>query len=506
MSRRRAQRPTTGAEVVAAAGHRLDAVGIVANGVGAVVVFIFLAFLLPVSIEDVDAGSVLLRNATAFGLYLALAFVAGTFWGRRQGERLSEWLLAERPATAAERRHALRYPLQLVKTAAVLWSGAAVLFAAINTTVSARLAAIVSATILLGGLSTCALVYLLAERELRPVVGRALAGGEALRPAVPGIAVRLVLTWALATGVPLLGIVALAIDGLDGRSDSSEIAGAILFLAALAICVGLVGLTVAARSVSVRIADLRSALARVADADLTVRVAVDDGSEVGLLQDGFNRMVVGLAEREQLRDLFGRHVGRDVVRAALQEGVALGGEEREVGALFVDVVGSTALAGRLTASEIVGLLNRFFAVVVAVVEAHGGMVNKFEGDAALAVFGAPVALDNPAAAGLAAARDLRSRLRQELSDVDVGIGFSAGPAVAGNVGAEQRFEYTVIGDPVNEAARLCELAKAEPARVLASERALLAAGDGEACRWQVGEAVTLRGRGMPTRLVRVADA
>jgi adenylate cyclase len=494
----------TGAEVVAAMGHRLDVVGVVANGAGAVVVFVFLAFLLPISVEGTDSGAVVIRNSVIFGVYLGLALFVGTLWGRRRGARLTAWLLSERAATEAERRQALRHPFALVTTSAVLWGGAAVVFGALNAGVSLRVAVVVPVTILLGGLSTCALIYLLAERELRPVVALALAEGQPVRPVAPGIVVRLVLTWSLATGVPLLGIVVVAVDALDGSGQSADTAVAVLFLSAVALSVGLGGVIYAARSVSEPVADLRRALARVAEADFAVHVPVDDASEVGLLQDGFNRMVAGLAEREQLRDLFGRHVGRDVARAAVEGGVSLGGEEREVAALFVDVVGSTGLAAERPPAEVVDLLNRFFAVVVAVVEAHDGMVNKFEGDAALCVFGAPVPLVDPAGAGLATARLLGSRLREELPDIDVGIGLSAGTVVAGNVGAEERFEYTVIGDPVNEAARLCELAKGEPGRVLASERALRAAGDGEARRWRLGGVVTLRGRHDPTRLASVS--
>ena len=124
------------------------------------------------------------------------------------------------------------------------------------------------------------------------------------------------------------------------------------------------------------------------------RVAVSDGSEVGLLQAGFNRMVAGLEERERLRDLFGRQVGEDVARRALERGVELGGEERDVAVLFVDLVGSTQLAAERPPAEVVALLNAFFGAVVAVVGAHGGAVNKFEGDAALCVFGAPLARDD----------------------------------------------------------------------------------------------------------------
>jgi adenylate cyclase len=211
-----------------------------------------------------------------------------------------------------------------------------------------------------------------------------------------------------------------------------------------------------------------------------------------------------LAERERLRDLFGRHVGRDVASAVLDGDVAPEGEEREIAALFIDVVGSTSMAWDRPPSQVMSVLNTFFGVVVSVVEAHGGFVNKFQGDAALCVFGAPLSRDRPAADALAAGRELCLRLADEVPQ-GFGIGVSAGRAVAGNVGGEARFEYTVIGDPVNEAARLCELAKAGPQRMLASQAALKRAGVPEDGRWRLGESVMLRGRRAPTRLATVDE-
>jgi adenylate cyclase len=155
---------------------------------------------------------------------------------------------------------------------------------------------------------------------------------------------------------------------------------------------------------------------------------------------------------------------------------------------------------RLPPERVVALLNRFFAIVVETVESYGGMVNKFEGDGALCVFGAPVPRQDPAGGALCAARELRVRLTDELPGVDVGIGVSAGEAVAGNVGAEERFEYTVIGDPVNEAARLSELAKHRPERLVVSGAAVDRAGPDERQHWDLGDAEVLRGRDEPTRL------
>jgi adenylate cyclase len=239
---------------------------------------------------------------------------------------------------------------------------------------------------------------------------------------------------------------------------------------------------------------------RVEEGDLDVRVPVFDDSELGLLLAGFNRMAAGLREREQLRDLFGRHVGEDVAREALTGRVELGGELRDVAVLFVDVIGSTRLAATRPATEVVELLNGFFDIVVNVVSAHGGWINKFEGDAALAVFGVPVSRGDAAAGALAAGRELAAALRSQSCGLDAAVGISAGQAVAGNIGAERRYEYTVIGDPVNEAARLTELAKHSEHRVLASATVLGLAHHGESIHWRLGDAVTLRGRTQPTRL------
>ena len=190
-------------------------------------------------------------------------------------------------------------------------------------------------------------------------------------------------------------------------------------------------------------------------------------------------------------------LGVEVARHAIEQGTQLGGEVREARALFVDLTGSTTLARRLPPEEVVELLNRFFAAVVQVVASKGGWVNKFEGDAALCVFGAPTVQLDHATRALQAARALQAQL--ETLGVDAGIGVSSGDVVAGNVGAEDRYEYTVIGDPVNEAARLTEVAKSRAGRVVASGAAVARAGAEAQC-WALVERVTLRGRDQATEV------
>jgi adenylate cyclase len=264
--------------------------------------------------------------------------------------------------------------------------------------------------------------------------------------------------------------------------------------------VGLLVTLLAAGGVADPVNSLRRAIARVERNDLRTEVEVFDGSEIGQLQAGFNHMVARLRERERLQDLFGRHVGHDVARIALERGVDRGGELRQIAVIFVDLIGSTRLAATRPPMQVVCMLNDFFAVVVQVITKHGGWINKFEGDAALAVFGAPLEMPGACSRAMAAASELASRLESEITEVKAAIGVSAGQAVAGNIGAENRFEYTVIGDPVNEAARLSELAKSTTGRVLASGTVLDAAGPAEAARWCLDGEATVRGRTEPTRL------
>jgi class 3 adenylate cyclase len=265
----------------------------------------------------------------------------------------------------------------------------------------------------------------------------------------------------------------------------------------------LAGTVLVAMAIADPLRQLRWALGEVQRGNYNAHMQIYDASELGLLQAGFNDMVRDLAERQRLRDLFGRYVGEDVARRALERGTELGGQERDVAVLFVDLVGSTQLASNRPASEVVSLLNEFFRVVVDTVARHGGFVNKFQGDAALAIFGAPIEHPDASGAALAASRELHDELLAVLgSEMEFGIGVSAGRAIAGHIGAQARFEYTVIGDPVNEAARLTELAKLEEGHVLASAISVSGALDAEALCWDVGEIVELRGRSAPTQLAR----
>jgi adenylate cyclase len=469
------------------------------NLVGGIIVFLFLALVLPIQ-GGPSTSRVLTLNLPAGAVFSLLSAFVAVRWGTAIANRSLAPLRPEGKLDAAGQRRVLRGPLAQVVVTVSVWSSAAAFFGLLNLPLDTELAGRMATAFVMGGLTACGLTYLLGERLWRPFTARALEGGVPLRPVAPGTMTRMLLAWALATAIPVTGIAMVAFGVLRGDTPRSNATmWSVIVLCLATVVLGAIAMLGVARSIAEPIRSVREGLDRVEKGDLDAAITVSDASEVGLLQAGFNRMGTGLREREELRDLFGRYVGRDVAKRALEAGVELGGEVREAAVLFVDVVGSTSLAADLPPQEVVSRLNKFFAIVLEVVRKHGGWVNKFEGDAALCIFGVPTAGDDAAACALAAGRELAERLEWE-GPLEAGVGISAGDVVAGNVGAAERFEYTVIGDPVNEAARLTELAKKERPRVLASEAVLMRAAHAEGERWKLREEVTLDGRPEPTRI------
>ncbi|WP_145238908.1 adenylate/guanylate cyclase domain-containing protein [Prescottella equi] len=470
-----------------------------ANLVGAAVVAILVTYVVPGPMMLDDEFRFL--NFVFVPVYLAVALLVGTVRGTRRALHSLEWMMQDRTPTRAEQLAALTMSWRLTKMQIGQWTIALVILTTCYGLVEPEAIPKVAFTIAFGGLTICAFSHVFSEFALRPAAARALAAGTRPRIRLGGVVGRTMLAWILGTGVPMMGLVIVAVFSYFNRETTREqLIVAIVGLGAITLIFGLLLILLSARATVAPIRAVKAGMSRIEEGDLDAVVVVYDGTELGELQSGFNRMADGLRERERIRDLFGRHVGHDVAEAALVEPPRLGGEEREVAIFFVDLVGSTELAATRPPGEVVDLLNRFFEVVVDEVDRHGGFVNKFEGDAALAIFGAPRDLDDAAGHALAAARMIRRRLLAEVPECCAAIGVAAGTAVAGNVGARERFEYTVIGDPVNEAARLSEIAKNEPGRLLASMTTVERAGTSEATLWTAGDEVVLRGRSLPTRL------
>ena len=466
-------------------------------GIGVALLLVTVAFPVPSIFTDAPMWITFAVSPA----YVALALAFGTFWVTRRTVAALRWAIEERKPTRRDQLNAFLAPWRVAAIHLILWGVGAALLTTLYGLQSTLFIPRFAFSVGFSGVVVATACYLITEFALRPVAAQALEAGPPPRWLTAGIMGRTMTVWLLGSGVPVLGILLAGVFTLSLRNlTETQFAVAVMILAVLALYFGFLTMWILSWLTATPVRVVRNALKRVEQGDLSCNVVVFDGTELGELQRGFNSMVAGLRERERVRDLFGRYVGREVAAAAEQQRPKLGGEERHVAVIFVDIIGSTQLVTGRPATEVVEVLNRFFAVIVDEVDRRRGFVNKFEGDAALAVFGAPNRLENPEDAALSAARAIAQRIHDEVPLCEAGVGVVSGEAVAGNVGAKERFEYTVIGEPVNEAARLCELAKSTPRHLLASSATIANASENERAHWTFGDTVTLRGHDEPTRL------
>jgi class 3 adenylate cyclase len=209
------------------------------------------------------------------------------------------------------------------------------------------------------------------------------------------------------------------------------------------------------------IRDLAAGTERVASGDYSQRLPVVQDDDLGALAASFNRMQAGLAERERLHAAFGSYVDPALAERLLAQGDDLfQGEEVEVTVFFADIRNFTTYAEHASASEAVARLNALWDIIVPILRDHHGHANKFLGDGVLAVFGVPEELSDHADQAVAAAREIQQRVQDTFGhDLRIGIGINTGSVIAGTIGGGGKLEFTLIGDPVNVAARVEQLTK-----------------------------------------------
>jgi len=274
------------------------------------------------------------------------------------------------------------------------------------------------------------------------------------------------------------------------RSLTAELAPAreleriVLYISLAALAAATLAALWIARGVSQPLQQLAQHTKLVAAGDYTQRIELPREDELGQLATAFNQMTAGLAERDRVRNLLGMVVSPEIATQLLQSDLKLGGEEREVTIFFCDLRDFTSFSEKMPPTEVLTLLNRYLDRMSGIIEQHGGVIDKFIGDAIMALFGAPVAMPAAANSAVAAAREmaraleiLNAELRAEGKPaLAFGIGINTARVVAGNMGSKTRLNYTVIGDGVNLASRLEGLTK-EPAYatpIIVSEATLAA--------------------------------
>ncbi|EHQ06734.1 adenylate/guanylate cyclase domain-containing protein [Leptonema illini] len=234
-----------------------------------------------------------------------------------------------------------------------------------------------------------------------------------------------------------------------------------------------------ARSLALPLRELVGATQRVENEDYSVAVEPRSGDEVGVLAASFNKMVNGLAERERMKDAFGRFVNKEVAERAMRGEIKLGGEKKECAVFFSDLRGFTAMSEKLQPEEVVEYLNRYFTLMVDCVDKSHGVVDKFIGDAVMATWGSVISHGNDTANAVDGALMMRKALMEfnvynaehGLPIAKFGCGINTGAVISGQIGSEKKLEFTVIGDAVNLASRIESLNKPFATDILISQDA-----------------------------------
>jgi adenylate cyclase len=222
----------------------------------------------------------------------------------------------------------------------------------------------------------------------------------------------------------------------------------------------------------------------------------------------------GLAERERLRDSFGRFTNKTIAEQAMRGELALGGETKRVTVFFSDIRSFTAISEKLEPAEVVEFLNDYMTRMVDCVDKTGGVVDKFIGDAVMAVWGAPLSAGSPAQDAFNCVKSallMRAALYQfnrgrggdKKPRIRIGCGINTGDVVAGQIGSSRRMEYTVIGDAVNLANRTEALNKPLGTDILITENTYALIG--KDLITEEMPSVTVKGKEKPVRMFAVIN-
>lgn len=259
-----------------------------------------------------------------------------------------------------------------------------------------------------------------------------------------------------------------------------------IYILIIALCISLAIMFLFSKTITNPILNLLDATNRLAHGNYDVKVSEKNNDEVGLLSKNFIRMSEGLKEREKVKDALGRFVNPAIVEMVLSKDLKLGGERKNCAIFFSDIRNFTSISEKLSPEEVVEFLNEYMTLMVECIDMTFGVVDKFIGDAIMATWGATESFGNVVENSLNCAILMRRELikfnKNRGKDpkkpiIKIGCGINYGPAIAGQIGSENRLEFTVIGDAVNLASRIEALNKPFGTDILVSEEAISKVGD-----------------------------
>ena len=267
---------------------------------------------------------------------------------------------------------------------------------------------------------------------------------------------------------------------LDARRSAFFITGLVLSAALFVIFVFSMSLT----SPIEKLAQLIEVVSK-GNFDVKATASVKSHDEVGDLAIAFDHMTDGLKERDKVKSLFSKFHGSSVAEDLIANDIGVGGQNKEVVVFFSDIRGFTAFSEKRKPEEVVAMLNEYFGVMVGIIARHGGVVDKFIGDAIMAIWGAPKGSEKDSEMALRACIEMRKGLN-ELNEkriargelpIMIGMGLHAGRAISGTIGSDERMEYTVIGNTVNTASRIEASTKAFGTDLLVTDDVIARIGE-----------------------------
>jgi class 3 adenylate cyclase len=236
-----------------------------------------------------------------------------------------------------------------------------------------------------------------------------------------------------------------------------DIQGNIYVTAGLSLVITILLALILGRTLTRPVLRLVQGMNQVKEGDLSVRLKASTRDEIGLLTDTFNDMIVNLRERLQLMKYVGSHT-MEMIEQASDGDVPLGGARRELAVMFTDIRGFTAYSEHRTPEEVISMLNRYLGFQAEIVPTFGGSIDKFVGDEMMALFIGEDALKRASSCAIEIQRRVEEEHKSDPAPISIGIGINYGPVILGNMGAQNRLDYTAIGATVNLGSRLCSAA------------------------------------------------
>ena len=283
---------------------------------------------------------------------------------------------------------------------------------------------------------------------------------------------------------PLLGIAAYAKAQALYRADAvlrarilSSLSMEIIFITAICVITSVVLAVFVSRSVSVPLGKMKMAMKGVEGGKLDVLAEILSNDEIGAVAEGFNYMLHGLKESEEIKESFGKYVSQEIRDEIIKGNVSTDGEMKRVTLLFSDLRDFTPFVESTNPKQVVAIMNRYFSEMTEAIKQNRGLVLQYVGDEIEAVFGAPVSYDDHPDMAVKAALEMRRRLKtlnqhleeEGMNPLQHGIGIHTGAVLAGNIGSKDRISYALVGDTVNLASRIEGLTKEYSCDIMLSQ-------------------------------------